>query len=157
MSKQSSNQSNKNQPDEQQTGEQSQSWSDFMASVTEELDSMNQQLENVCFRGRRNNRSKSPRTPRTPRGAVSPRTVNTKLIAELEKRRAESPTGRQRPEKDVDRELMTNYKFFPTRKNASARIFKPDKLKYDTYRNPKRVVPVLTGSPMRTSFGQEEE
>ena len=123
------------------------SWRDFIANVSSELDALNQELENVC-NGRR--RGYHPRSPRSPRNAMAtPRSINTKLIAELEKRRAESPKV-VRPEKDAERELMSNYKYFPPRKNASARIFKPDKLKYEMYRNNKRIVPVLTGSPMKT-------
>lgn len=145
------------------TDSNNQDWNNFMEGVTNELTTMSLQLETVCSQSTRaSRRSRSPRTPRSfstrahPYEPPTQRTVNTKLLEELEKRRAEAANLqiRRKPEKDPDRELFTNYKYFPPRQNASRRIFKPDKLnKYELYKNPKRIVPVLTGSTMRLSTG----
>lgn len=139
-----------------------QTWDEFMADITNQLDTMNEQLENACRSNRRSHRTRSPRTPRQPKNTTSktnayvppkPTTINKKLVEELERRRSESPptAAKIRPIKEPEREIISNYKFFPSRKNASARIFKPDKLKFEAYRNQKKVVPILTGSTMRLS------
>lgn len=171
MSKKAATTSNLNMNDSNRnTGEngpeestpKKQTWDDFMADITRELDTMNEQLESVCKTTHRSRRTRSPRSPRTPKNKTSktnayvpptPTTINKKLVEELERRRNESPStgARKRPIKEPEREIISNYKFFPSRKNASARIFKPDKLKFEVYRNPKKVVPVLTGSTIRLS------
>lgn len=158
---------NKDQKQENNTQEneelpKKQTWDEFMADITNQLDTMNEELDSVCRSNRRSHRTRSPHTARSPRNKNSktnayvpptPTTINKKLVEELERRRSEGPTtgARQRPIKEPEREIISNYKFFPSRKNASARIFKPDKLKFDVYRNPKKVVPVLTGSTIRLS------
>lgn len=152
----------KKETEEHEEEPKKQSWDEFMQDITNQLDSMNEQLEVACRTNRRSRRTRSPRSPRTPKNKNSktnayvppiPTTINKKLVEELERRRSESPTtgARPRPIKEPEREIISNYKFFPSRKNASARIFKPDKLKFEAYRNPKKVVPVLTGTTIRLS------
>ena len=60
-----------------------------------------------------------------------------------------TPSIRKEIDPEIDYPVQTNYRSFPARKNASARIYRPHRLECPIYRNEKRVVPVLYGEAVK--------
>lgn len=116
-------------------------WGPYIVEIQLELDNLNHKLKEVV---------EGPYISRSPRRintASTPRrhqmTFNDQFSSTTG--RMPSPAVRKKPLVNKDREVITNYLQFPARPNASARIFKPHKLKYPTYSYDKKVVPILRG------------
>lgn len=109
----------------------------FMDAVEAELTEIDMRIRGMCI---------SPTkimTPRAPKGASQTRSPRR----QLQQTSVSVPT--QRLSIDIDseryRERKTNYKIFPTRVNASARIFKPQKLDNPLYKTDRSTIPVVLG------------
>lgn len=122
-------------------------WTPFIQNVQDDLDLLHSKLKSVCDEygnGKRRRRSPaksargfSPHPPNEPRVGLSRRTTAT-------------PSIRKNSDPSMRVSAQSNYRNWPIRGNASARIYKPHKLEYAPYRNEKKIVPVLNGERLET-------
>ena len=128
-------------------------WAPFFDKVTEELDSLNERLKGVCEEYGKEPRceyAKSARVfaQRRPVGArKSPE--NSKGKRAVSRRPKATPSIRRNVDPNIDYPVITDYKNFPIRTNASARIYRPHRLECPVYKNEKRIVPVLFGETVK--------
>lgn len=123
-------------------------WTPFLDYVSDELEVLNTKLKNICDDTRRVRRhamsAKSVRELRPKQPAYDSESPRRRRNAKT-RRSNVTPTIRRHVEADVECPVQTNYKSFPARKNASARIYRPHRLDCPVYRNEKKIVAVLNG------------
>ena len=150
-------------------------WTPFLEYVADELDVLSVKLKTACDECKKSPRrhaisAKSPRemstresggdgrSPRNRRHAMSaksPREARDDGKSPRNGRHAKTrranvtPSIRKEIDPEIDYPVQTNYRSFPARKNASARIYRPHRLEWPIYRNEKRVVPVLYGEVVK--------
>lgn len=127
-------------------------WGPFITSVQEELDNLGNKLKEVVDNVHSNRSPRKIHTAKPPDGSPRGRVRNLTMTDPRRMPDAMS-RPRNRPYINPERELISNYRLFPIRANASARIYRPHKLTYPAYRNDKKIEPILKGNPMQTYSG----
>lgn len=115
-------------------------WGPYIVEIQLELEDLNHKLHEVVDGPQRH-------APRNIHTASTPRARQMCIQNQFSSTtgRYPSPSPRAKPIVTREREVITNYRLFPVRPNASARIFRPHKLQYPTYKHDKNVVPILLG------------
>lgn len=112
----------------------------FMDTVEAELAELDLKIRDLCIS------PANTMTPKSPKGGSltrSPRKATQQM-------RVSAPTTQVLPidiELERYRERKTNYSILPSRANASARIFKPQKLEHPLYKTERATIPVVLGHP----------
>lgn len=122
-------------------------WTPFIQNVQDDLELLHSKLKSVCDEyGTGKRRRRSP--AKSARG-FSPHPPNEPKL-NTARRTAATPSMRRMADPGLKVSTQSNYRNWPIRANASARIYKPHKLEYAPYRNEKKIVPVLNGERLQT-------
>jgi hypothetical protein len=112
-------------------------------SLQVDVDSLAVHVRDLCDRFGRKKRARRYRSPNREYAVRSPGASGRHTARRNNLGAQPVPSLRAHLEEIVDAPPHSNYTDFPPRRNASNRIFRPQKLEYGPYRIDRTVVPIL--------------